>query len=252
MAEYNLIDSQLKYTGKGPLDYRAIPIEKVSDLPLVRFAYDGEPRIVLKDSEGNYNPTLYRCIRVDENNQPDINGTFKWVPEISGLELGLEDNILTLIWHGEVLSEVNLSGITIDTSMFVTSAYVQTSITERTKDFITSGYVEQKIDEKTVNFVTSGYVEDKITEHTKDFITSGYVEDRFAKQQDLTTLSGVVKDLKQKVDNLSGGTAEVLVDNKSIEKVEGALAVKIADKNNNAIKATDQGICIEISGDDVE
>ena len=95
---------QLKYTGKGYLDAKMMPVENVSDLRNISITqrFEGLTVTVLKDGEGNTNPQDYWLIGGVTNSC--------WVPKtVSGnnsdLRMVLEEGFLKLMDGDEQLGD---------------------------------------------------------------------------------------------------------------------------------------------------
>lgn len=100
---------QLKFTGKGYLDAKMMPVENVSDLKNISITqrFEGLTVTVLKDENGNTNPQDYWLIGGVTNSC--------WIPKtVSGnnsdLKLALENGFLKLMDGNEQLGdEINLN-----------------------------------------------------------------------------------------------------------------------------------------------
>ena len=100
---------QLKFTGKGYLDAKMMPVENVSDLKNISITqrFEGLTVTVLRDENGNTNPQEYWLIGGVTNSC--------WIPKtVSGnnsdLKLALENGFLKLMDGNEQLGdEINLN-----------------------------------------------------------------------------------------------------------------------------------------------
>lgn len=52
MASENMITSQLRYTGNGPVDVKLNPVQTVADLPNPFKSFNGQVVTVLNDEDG--------------------------------------------------------------------------------------------------------------------------------------------------------------------------------------------------------
>lgn len=101
--------NQLKFTGKGYLDAKMMPVENVSDLKNISITqrFEGLTVTVLRDENGNTNPQEYWLIGGVTNSC--------WIPKtVSGnnsdLKLALENGFLKLMDGNEQLGdEINLN-----------------------------------------------------------------------------------------------------------------------------------------------
>lgn len=113
--------NQLKYTGSGPLDAKAAPVQNYSDLPSIPAQrYPGMTVTVLNGAGGQ--PEEYWFVGKDK-----FSGT--WVRKIDGLSLNLNDEgLLTLQYNGE-----DIPG---------SSASLKTYIEEEVKQWADDNYIE--------------------------------------------------------------------------------------------------------------